>query len=215
MDALKARQGWAVWALAWALVAGLPGALWKPAPPPPFPWPALLPTALVGTLLVLGSLLGARLLGPRAGRTRSLTLLEAPPDLLWGGLVLALWPASAGPPGSAAWILAFLAAALPGEIRWLGQALPPEEPFPAAWGGPATRKSRTRALAALLPRWLGARLPLWITGGLVLERILGVQALGSDWSARMAARDRLGIGVWILFLALLWGLGRVPRSSAP
>ena len=104
--------------------------------------------------------------------------------------------------------LAFLASALPGEIRWLGQALPRENPFPSAWGTLATTRWRFRSLAALLPRWLCARFPVWLTGGLVLERILGVQGLGSDWSIRLAGRDRLGMSLWILLLALLWGLPR-------
>ena len=43
---------------------------------------------------------------------------------------------------------------------------------------------------------------------LVLERILGVAGLGSDWMTRVAARDRLGLAAWILALALLWLLSR-------
>lgn len=207
------NQGWAVWLLALVLVLALPGAIWKPAPPPLFPWKALLPAGLILMALVLGALAGAAHFGPRTRSSRLLTLLESPPDLLWGGLVLALWPAFAGPPGVGAWMLAFLATALPGEIRWLGQALPKEAPFPAAWGQRTVRVARVRALRSLIPPWLGARLPLWITGGLVLERILGVQGLGSDWCQRVAARDRLGMGIWILGLALLWRCANPPKKQ--
>ena len=207
------QQGWAVWLLALFLMLSLPGAIWKPAPPPPFPWEALLPAGLVVGALVMGSLAGAAQLGPRTRSSRLLTLLESPPDLVWGGLVLALWPSTAGPPGMGAWMIAFLATALPGEIRWLGQALPDESPFPAAWGHGAVRTARLRALRALVPQWLGARLPLWITGGLVLERILGFQGLGSDWCQRVAVRDRMGMGIWLLGLALLWRLANPPTRQ--
>lgn len=206
-------QGWAVWALALLLVVGLPGSVWKPGPAPAFPWPALIPVLLVLFLLVLGSWTGASLLGPRAGSAKAMALLEAPPDLLWGALVLALWPAAAGPPGMGAWTSAFLAATLPGEIRWLGQALPKEHPFPSAWGASVIQKARWQALSTLAPRWFGARFPLWLTGGLVLERILGVQGLGSDWSLRVTVRDRAGMGIWILVLALLWRLASMPRKK--
>ena len=205
-------QGWVVWLLALGLVLFLPGTVWKPAPPPLFPWTALLPATLVMVVLVVGALWGASHLGPRTRSSRILTLLEAPPDLLWGGLVLALWPSAAGPPNVGAWMIAFLAAALPGEARWLGQALPGESPFPAAWGPQAARTARWRALQGLMPQWLGARLPLWITGGLVLERILGFQGLGSDWCQRFAVRDRMGMGIWILGLALLWRFANPPKK---
>lgn len=207
-------QGWAVWGAAVGLTLALPGTLWKPLPPPAFPLETLLPTAGLFLLLVLAALFGARLLGPRAGRSGGLTLMEAPPDFLWGALVLACWPAAAGPPGWMAWGLAFLAAALPGEIRWLGQALPAERPFPSAWGVRVTGQQRALALKTLLPAWLGARFPLWLTGGLVLERILGLQGLGSDWSSRMAVRDRVGMALWILALALLWGLANLRNRKA-
>lgn len=207
-------RGWAVWAGALALAFLLPGSLWKVQPPPAFPWAALGPTLLTLGLLVAMALGLAALLGPRLARWRGLALLEAPPDLLWGGLVLALWPAAWGPPGVGAWGAALLASALPGELRWLAATLPPEVPFPAAWGAVATRRARRWGLRSLLPAWLGARLPLWLTGALVLERIFGFQGLGSDWLARVAARDRAGLALWVLVLALLWQLAR-PRRATP
>jgi hypothetical protein len=60
---------------------------------------------------------------------------------------------------------------------------------------------------------LGARLPVWLTATLVLERMLGVPGLGTDWMTRAAGRDRLGLACWILALALLWFLSR-PRARA-
>jgi hypothetical protein len=54
---------------------------------------------------------------------------------------------------------------------------------------------------------------LWLTGGLVLERILGLQGLGSDWSARVMLRDRFGMGVWLLILALLWRFSLARRIN--
>jgi hypothetical protein len=206
--------GWAVWAGALALAFLLPGSLWKAQPPPPFPWAALGPTVLTLGVLVVTALSLAALLGPRLARWRGLALLEAPPDLLWGGLVLALWPAPWGPPGAGAWAFALLASALPGELRWLAATLPAESPFPAAWGIAATQRARRRGLRTLLPAWLGARLPLWLTGALVLERIFGFQGLGSDWMARVAVRDRLGLALWILGLALLWRVAR-PGKALP
>ena len=53
-------------------------------------------------------------------------------------------------------------------------------------------------------RWLAARLPLWLTAGLVLERLLGVPGLGTDWMDRIARRDRAGLAAWMLVLAILW-----------
>lgn len=208
---MRRAQGWLVWAGALLLAWLLPGALWKQAPPPAFPWEAILPTVLVLTALLAGTAILVALRGPGWSRSRWLGPWESLPDLLWGGLVLAFWPAAAGPPGRLAWMAAFLAAALPGEIRWLAQALPPESPFPAAWGATAVRRVRWSALRTLIPRWIGSRLPLWLTATLVLERILGVRALGSDWMDRIAFRDRAGIAVWVLLLAVLWGLS--PRDS--
>jgi hypothetical protein len=121
---------------------------------------------------------------------------------------LALWPAAWGPPGLNGWLIAFLAAALPGEIRWLSQALPVETPFPEAWGAAAVRRVRRMVLLRLWGRWLAARLPLWLTATLVLERTPGVPGLGTDWMARVAGRDRAGLTAWILALALLWALSR-------
>ncbi|OQA33505.1 MAG: hypothetical protein BWY56_02039 [Acidobacteria bacterium ADurb.Bin340] len=73
--------------------------------------------------------------------------------------------------------------------------------------------SRTRTLRALLPRWLAARLPLWLTATLVLERMLALPALGSDWLARVELRDRAGLAAWIGAYALLWLLAtRTPEA---
>lgn len=201
-------QGLAIWGLALTLAWHLPGALWKAAPPPPFPGAALAPTTLALLALAVAAPILAWVGGPTLAERRPLALLEAPPDLLWGALLLALWPAAWGPPGLGAWILAFLLAALPGEVRWLAQALPGESPFPAAWGARAIRRERTLALWRLWGRWLAARLPLWLTATLVLERLLGVPGLGSDWMARVAGRDRLGLSLWVALLALLWVASR-------
>jgi hypothetical protein len=135
-------------------------------------------------------------------------LLEAPPDLLWAALLLAVWPSGWGPPGIGGWSLAFLAAALPGEIRWLAQAMPAERPFPQAWGKAAVIQVRRLVLARLWGRWMAARLPIWLTATLVLERVLGVPGLGTDWMTRVAGRDRAGLVIWVLALALLWVLSQ-------
>ena len=197
-------QGLALWALGLGLALFLPGALWRSARPPAFPIHALAPTLLaLGALAVLAPLL-AWAGGPALASRRALALVEAPPDLLWGALLLVLWPSAWGPPGLPGWVLAFLLAALPAEARWLAQALPPEHPFPEAWGRRAVLRARHLALARLWGRWLAARLPLWLTAGLVLERLLGVPGLGTDWMDRIARRDRAGLAAWILVLALLW-----------
>lgn len=201
-------QGALIWLFALALAWRLPGSLWKPAPPPPFPWQALGPALCAILALALVAPLAAWLGGPTLARRRALALLEAPPDLLWAGLLLALWPAAWGPPGLGGWLAAFLAAALPSEIRWLAQAMPEETPFPAAWGASVVRQVRSRVLLRLWGRWLGARLPVWLTATLVLERMLGVPGLGTDWMARAAGRDKVGLAGWILALALLWALSR-------
>lgn len=143
-------------------------------------------------------------LGPDGAKQGLLALLEAPPDFLWGGLLLALWPSTWGPPGLAAFGAAFLIAALPSEVRWLCAALPAETPFPAAYGTAAIRSSRNTVILHLMPRWLAARVPLWLTAALILERIFGVQGLGSDWMQRISGRDRLGIALWLFAFALLW-----------
>ncbi|WP_243305017.1 hypothetical protein [Geothrix oryzisoli] len=201
-------QGVAIWGLALALAWSLPGALWRPVPPPPFPFHALVPAGIGLTLLAVAAPLLAWLGGPDLATRRPLALLEAPPDLLWAGALLAFWPAAWGPPGPEGWLLAFLAAALPGEVRWLASALPGEVPFPAAWGRQVVRKTRQLALLRLLGRWLAARLPVWLTASLVLERMLGVPGLGTDWMDRVAGRDRAGLAAWVAALALLWLLSR-------
>lgn len=198
--------GWLVWILMLLFAWFLPGQVWRPASVPEFPLPALLQFALLlAGLTVLAPALAAR--GGRGlARSRLLSLLEAPPPLLWGILVVAAWPAGWGPPGTLAWLLAFLACALPTELRWLAQALPREHPFPQAWGVEVLRRSRRGALGTLVPHWLAVRLPVWIMATLVIERLLGVQGLGSDWVERVAARDRAGIACWVLALAGLWAL---------
>jgi hypothetical protein len=91
----------------------------------------------------------------------------------------------------------------PAELRWLCSALPEESPFPTAWGAAAVQRSRRLALRHLLGRWIAIRLPLWITGTLILESILGVPGLGLDWSARFARHDRLGLLIWIAAFAAM------------
>lgn len=207
-------QGWALWGVALVLAFALPGTPWRAAGPPAFPWSVLpLSALLLGALVALGAGL-AWLLGPGAARSRFLALWEAPPDLLWGGLVLAFWPRTWGPPGVLAWAVAFLLAVLPSEVRWLSLALPGEHPLPMAWGARAVRRTRTLSLARLVPRWIAARLPLWITSTLVLERMLSLQGLGSDWMARVGARDRFGLAVWIAVYAALWTLAQGRESRA-
>lgn len=207
-------QGWIVWLLALGMVSLLPGVSWRAARPESFPLQALMPALLVVLLLASVALGLAWLLGPKPAHSRSLAVIEAPPEILWGGLVLALWPASWGPPGLPGWLVAFLLAGLPTELRWLCQALPGEHPFPAVWGSKVIRQSRYRALLRIAPRWLSVRVPLWITATLVLERILAVPGLGSDWMTRLAGRDRVGSAAWILVFALLWTLSqRLERTA--
>jgi hypothetical protein len=55
---------------------------------------------------------------------------------------------------------------------------------------------------------------VWLTASLVLERILGVQGLGSDWMTRVATRDRAGLGFWVLALALLWAISQAWEQEA-
>ncbi len=210
---MKTAGGWAVWALVALLAWTMPGQAWRPASIPPFPAGGLLGFLfLLGTIAVAAPL--AVLYGGRGlARSRPLSLLEAPPPLLWGILLLALWPAAWGPPGTLGWGAAFLAFALPTEMRWLAQALPREHPFPDAWGASVRSLARRRAMAALLPHWLAARLPVWVLATLVLERVFGVHGLGSDWIARVGARDRPGLVLWVAALALLWRASR-PRREA-
>ncbi|HET6331090.1 MAG TPA: hypothetical protein VFF76_09920 [Holophagaceae bacterium] len=211
---MRLLPGLALWTAALASAWSLPGHLWHPAQPPPFPLHALLLAALA--LVAMASLPPALvfLAGPSLARRRVLSALEAPPDLVWALLLLAIWPADAGPPGWSAWTAVLLAASVPGEARWLASALPVEMPFPHAWGPEATRASRFRSLRRLVPRWLAARLPIWLTASLVAERVLGLPGLGSDWMARMEGRDHAGLAVWILAFALLWIAAR-PLEKAP
>lgn len=210
----RSLPGLAVWAAALALAWRLPGHLWHASQPPPFPAGALLPSAAALLGLALLPPCVVSLAGPRLARNRLWSVLEAPPELLWALLLLALWPSRVGAPGWSAWILLLLLAALPGEARWLAAALPPERPFPAAWGTAATRTVRRRALRRLVPRWLAARLPLWLTASLVVERVLGLPGLGSDWMARVAVRDHRGLAVWVLAFALLWLAARPLEREA-
>ena len=201
-------MGWAVWALGLGLALSLPGSTWKAAAPPGFPWEALGPSILAITLISCLAPPLAWLGGPTLACRRPLALLEAPPDLLWAALLLACWPAVWGPPGLAGWLVALLAASLPGEIRWLAQTMPAEHPFPRAWGKVAVRRVRRRVLTRLWGRWIAARLPVWLTATLVLERILGVPGLGTDWMTRVAGRDRAGLAIWVTALTLLWTLSQ-------
>jgi len=210
----RTALGLGVWAAGLVLALGLPGVPWKQALPPVFPWAFLGPTLLaLGALALLAPCL-AWTYGPDLAHRRSLALLEAPPDLLWAGLLLALWPAPWGPPGVGGWLLAFLAAALPGEARWLAQAMPGERPFPLAWGRSALSRVRWLVLRRLWGRWLAARLPVWLTATLVLERVLGMPGLGTDWMTRVVVRDRAGLGLWVLALALLWALSQSWEEGA-
>ena len=211
----RVAPGLAVWALGLALALGLPGSAWKQAAPPVFPWEALGPALLAIAALSVLAPLAAWLGGPGLASRRSLALLEAPPDLLWAGLLLALWPAVWGPPGIGGWLVAFLVASLPGEARWLAQAMPGERPFPQAWGNAAVGRVRRLVLARLWGRWLAARLPVWLTATLVLERVLGLPGLGTDWMTRVAVRDRTGLTVWILALALLWAVSQAWEREEP
>ncbi len=206
--------GLAVWLLALALAWLLPGHAWHASEPPPFPTAALVPSALF--LLLLGALapFAAWVFGPNLARKRMLGALEAPPDLVWALALLAFWPAAAGPPGWGAWIAVLLAAALPSEVRWLASSLPAETPFPAAWGKAAVRASRARSLLRLAPRWLAARLPLWLTASLIAERVLGLPGLGSDWMTRVSLRDHAGLTAWVAAFGCLWFLAR-PRQKRP
>lgn len=200
--------GAAAWALALGLALTLPGSAWKASAPPVFPWEALGPTlAALATLAVLTPLL-AWWRGPDLASQRALALLEAPPDLLWAALLLALWPAAWGPPGWTGWLVAIFWAALPSEVRWLAQAMPREHPFPQALGRRAVFRVRRLVLGRLWGRWLAARLPVWLTATLVLERVLGVPGLGTDWMTRVAQRDRRGMAAWVAALALLWAFSQ-------
>ena len=204
----RLATGLSVWVLGLGLALALPGSVWRQATPPPFPWQALLPAVLATTSLALVAPLLAWRGGPTLCARRPLALLEAPPDLIWACLLLALWPSTWGPPGLGGWLLAFLATALPGEVRWLARAMPPELPFPQAWGSAAVSRVRGLVLRRLWGRWIAARLPVWLTATVVLERVLGVPGLGTDWMTRIVVRDRTGLSLWVAALALLWVLSQ-------
>lgn len=201
---MKYWQGWLIWLLAMVAAFALPGSVWHQASAPVLPWAALLPMMLLLVILSLSAPVLAGWLGPKGAQQGLLAVLEAPPDFLWGGLLLALWPGTWGPPGLMAFGMAFLVAALPSEVRWLCAAMPAESPFPMAYGPAAIRSSRKIVLLHLIPRWLAARVPLWLTAALILERIFGVQGFGSDWMQRISSRDHLGIALWLFAFALLW-----------
>jgi len=74
--------------------------------------------------------------------------------------------------------------------------MPGERPFPLAWGKAAVSRVRCLVLARLWGRWIVARLPVWLTATLVLERILGMPGLGTDWMTRVVVRDRAGLSLW-------------------
>ena len=204
----KTSPGLAVWAVVLALAWLLPGHLWHHAQPPPFPFHAILPAVLALVCMAAVPPLLVLISGPSLARRRGLSAMEAPPDLVWALLLLTLWPAAAGPPGWGAWIAVLLVASTPGEARWLASALPPESPFPDAWGKAAIHASRRRTLCRLIPRWLAARLPVWLTASLVVERLFGLPGLGSDWMTRVAGRDHEGLAMWVLLFALLWIVAR-------
>ena len=103
----RTAMGLGVWAVGLALALGLPGSTWKQALPPVFPWACLGPTLLALAALSMLAPFLAWMGGPGLAHRRALALLEAPPDLLWAGLLLALWPAVWGPPGIGGWLLAF------------------------------------------------------------------------------------------------------------
>jgi len=92
--------------------------------------------------------------------------------------------------------------------------MPAEQPFPAAWGKAAVARSRRLVLRRLWGRWLAARLPVWLTASLVIERILGLPGLGTDWMSRVAARDRAGLAAWVLALAALWAVARTQTEES-
>ena len=203
-------RGLGFWGLALLLAFLLPG---RPQGHPlsPFPWLIALQTLALLCLMAAMALLLVYWRGPRLGRGRSLGVWEAIPDLLWGGLLLALWPAMWGPPGFLALAIAFLLAALPGELRWLARALPDEWPMPSVWGADAVLNCRRMALKNVLPHWLEARFPVWVTGTLVLERLLAVRGPASDWMMRIAYRERLGLMLWVVVLACSWAALRSLR----
>jgi len=92
--------------------------------------------------------------------------------------------------------------------------MPGERPFPLAWGKAAVSRVRCLVLARLWGRWIVARLPVWLTATLVLERILGMPGLGTDWMTRVVVRDRAGLSLWVLALALLWVLSQSWEGEA-
>ncbi|MBK9797961.1 MAG: hypothetical protein IPP58_16055 [Holophagaceae bacterium] len=133
--------------------------------------PALLVVALLSVLAPLLAWLG----GPGLADRRPLALLEAPPDLLWAALLLALWPSHWGPPGSRAGCWPF--SWLPCRARSGGWRRPCPGSGPSqAWGRAATRRMRRLVLMHLWGRWLAARLPLWLTATLCWSGYWGCPA---------------------------------------
>ena len=92
--------------------------------------------------------------------------------------------------------------------------MPDERPFPLAWGRSAVSRMRRFVLVRLWGRWVAARLPVWLTATLVLERVLGVPGLGTDWMTRVVVRDRAGLSLWVLALTLLWALSQSWEGEA-
>lgn len=204
-------EGWVAWAVLGLLAWHLPGQPWRAPEPGPFPWMMAL-VWLGGVTLVVGTAwMGVALLGPRLAKGRVLAVAEALPSPLWAALLGAAWPGTWGPPGRLAWLLAFGVTVLPGELRWLAQSLPCEEPLPSAYGPEYRNRVRRRALGSLLAPLILARWPLWLMGTLALEYTLGVRGLGSDWAIRVLLRDQAGMTLWMGALALIWSLGVIGR----
>lgn len=202
-------EGWGAWLLLGWVAWTLPGTPWRAPEPGPFPW-AMGLVWLGGLVLLLGLAFAVvAWVGPILVGVRFLAMAEALPSPLWAALLSAAWPVSWGPPGRLAWVLAFLLSGLPGELRWLAQALPSEFPLPAAYGRVYVGMVRRRALVHLLGPLLLARWPLWLMGTLALEYTLGVRGLGSDWAYRVLLRDRVGMALWLGALALVWSFGRL------
>ncbi len=209
--ALKQAPGLLQGGLWWAGILGLiwflPGRSWRSALPSNFPWSMAL--VWLGGVAGAGFLvaLGAWWFGPRMSRWKFLVLLESVPGIGWVTLLLLLWPGSWGPPSTGAWVVLFAATFLPGELRWMAQALPSERPLPLAYGLTVTRRVRGLFLGRVAVDWVVSRWTTWVGGTLVIERLLGVRGPASDFVGRVVARDREGLALWVGALALVWALG--------